>query len=110
LNGRYILDGHEPVQEPDLLTWARWLETADLHVKLSIQGDVRVSTVFLGLDHNFGDLFGLPILFETMALVGDDSVAQDRYRTWAEAEAGHDRMVAEVFKATPILTLPVKAD
>jgi hypothetical protein len=110
VNGRYILEGHEPVEEPDLLTWAQWMEGADCHVKLSIQGDVRVSTVFLGLDHNFGDLFGLPILFETMAFIADDSFAQDRYRTWAEAEAGHDRIVAEVFKATPILTLPAKAD
>lgn len=108
MTGRYILNGHEPVEEPDLLTWATWLENADRHVKLSIQGDVRVSTVFLGLDHNFGDLFGLPILFETMAFIGHDSIAQDRYRTWAEAEAGHDRIVAEVFKPTPILTLPDK--
>jgi hypothetical protein len=106
LTGRYILDGHEPVEEPDFLTWARWFETADRHVRDSFQGDVRVSTVFLGLDHNFGDLFGRPILFETMAFVGHESVAQDRYRTWEEAEAGHARIVAEVFKATPILTLP----
>jgi hypothetical protein len=107
---KFILVGHEPVEEPDLVTWAVWMETADRHVKLTEQGDVRVSTVFMGLDHNFGDLFGLPILFETMAFVGHESVAQDRYRTWEEAEAGHARIVAEVFKATPILTLPDKAD
>jgi hypothetical protein len=110
LTGRYILEGHEPVEEPDLVTWAMWMETADRHVKLTEQGDVRVSTVFLGLDHNFGDLFGLPILFETMAFVDHQSVARDHYRTWEEAEAGHARIVAEVFKPTPILTLPVKAD
>jgi hypothetical protein len=103
---KYILVGHEPVAEPDLIRWAIWFEAADRHVKLTEQGDVRVSTVFLGLDHNFGDLFGHPILFETVAFVGHERVAQERYRTWAEAEAGHDRMVAEVFKPTPILTLP----
>jgi hypothetical protein len=105
LTGRYILNGHEPVEEPDLLTWAQWMETADRHVRDSFQGDVRVSTVFLGLDHNFHDR-GLPILFETMAFIGHDSVGCEHYSTWAEAEEGHANMVAEVFKATPILTLP----
>lgn len=105
---KYILVGHEPVAEPDLMRWAEWMENADRHVKLTEQGDVRVSTVFLGLDHNFGDLFGRPILFETMAFVGRESVAMDRYRTWDEAGAGHARIVAEVFKPTPILTLPEK--
>jgi hypothetical protein len=108
LIGRYILVGHEPVEEPDLMTWVTWLESADRCVRHTEQGDVRVSTVFLGLDHNFGDLFGRPILFETMAFVGHDSVARDHYRTWDEAEAGHARIVAEVFKPTPILTLPDK--
>jgi hypothetical protein len=101
---RYILNGHEPVAEPELLTWAQWMVEADRHVRLSEQGDVRVSTVFLGLDHSFGD--GAPILFETIAFVGDESVAEARYCTWAEAEEGHARIVAEVFKATPIMSLP----
>ena len=110
MRGRYILVGHEPVEEPDLITWARWLESADRHVADTMQDDVRVSTVFLGLDHNFGDLFGRPILFETMVFVDHDSVACDRYRTWDEAEAGHARWVMQVFKATPILPLPTTGD
>ena len=87
-----------------MLTWARWFETTDRHVKLTEQGDVRVSTVFLGLDHGFSGK--PPIVFETMAFVGHDVVDQERYATWAEAEAGHDRMVMQVFKPTPILQLP----
>jgi hypothetical protein len=43
-----------------------------------------------------------------MAFVGHDSVGCERYATWAEAEAGHDRWVRQVFKATPILTLPAE--
>ena len=105
----YILDGHEPVPV-DRMTWARWFESADRQVAESIQGDVRVSTVFLGLDQNFGDLFGLPILFETMVFVNGESQACDRYRTWDEAEAGHQRWVKQVFKATPILALPTSGD
>jgi hypothetical protein len=84
---KFILDGKTPVEEPDLETWALWFETADRSVKLTIQERVRVSTVFLGLDHNFGG--GPPLLFETMTFIdgkGDDEV---RYSTWDEAEAGH---------------------
>ena len=105
----YILAGHEPVP-CDTETWARWFETADRQVAETMQGDVRVSTVFLGLDHNFGDLFGRPILFETMVFVGHDSVACDRWRTWDEAEAGHARWVAQTFRPTPILSLPTTGD
>jgi transcriptional regulator with XRE-family HTH domain len=104
----FLRVGHDAVAEPDLFKWAEWLETTDRHVRDSFQGDVRVSTVFLGLDHSFGH--GPPLLFETMAFVGHEAAGQERYSTWEEAEAGHARWVAEVFKATPILTLPAKAD
>ena len=32
MTAQYILDGTTPVLEPDLLTWARWFETANRHV------------------------------------------------------------------------------
>jgi hypothetical protein len=103
MTGRYILVGHEPVAEPDLMRWAEWFATADRHVALTEQGDVRVSTVFLGLDYA---PWGPPQLYETMAFVGDDSVGCERYSTWTQAEAGHARWVAKVFKPTPIVSLP----
>ena len=59
-NKQYVLDaGGEPVPEPDLLRWGAWFETADRHVADTTLTDadgnaVRVSTVFLGLDHRFG--------------------------------------------------------
>lgn len=66
-------------------------------VGLSTVGVYRVSTVFLSIDHNWGD--GPPILFETM--VFDHSEGENwsdvycgRYCTRAEAEAGHARIVA----------------
>jgi len=107
--GKYILDGHEPVECPDLYKWGEWMETADRHVRDTFRDDVRVSTVFLGLDHNHYD-DGPPILFETMVFVDGDGDRQERYRTWAEAEEGHENIVAEIFKATPILALPTKAE
>lgn len=64
----YILDEHrQPVLEPDWQKWAVWFEHAnDLRrVGLTEVGGSRVSTIFLGLDHNFSDS-GPPILWETM--------------------------------------------
>ena len=90
---RYILVGQTAVPEPDLLTWARWMETAQRRVALAHLPDgTKVSTVFLGLDHNFM-LDGPPILFETMVFGGPHDQDQERYSTWPEAEAGHAEIV-----------------
>jgi hypothetical protein len=90
----YILQDREPVPEPDLLKWAVWFESADRHVKQTIQDDVTISTVFLGLDHGWGD--GPPVLYETMVF-GLYIEDQWRYSTWKEAEEGHDEVVKKIF-------------
>jgi hypothetical protein len=97
----YILAGRMPVPVQHLLQWAQWFETADRHVALTQLKHCRVSTIFLGLDHNFSDV-GPPVLFETMAFQevghpGDSGEALSsifgRYSTWQQAEAGHARCV-----------------
>jgi hypothetical protein len=53
-----------------------------------------VSTVWLGIDYNFGT--GPPLIFETMVFHSKDTLSEldlDRYATLAEAEAGHIAMV-----------------
>lgn len=90
----YILDGHTPVPASDLLTWSAWFEKAERHVAKTNIGDVFVSTVFLGLDHNWDQ--GPSILFETMVFQGPLDGEQERYVTWEEAEAGHAAMVNKV--------------
>jgi hypothetical protein len=89
----YVLAGRTPVPEPDLLKWERWLETADRRVAQTLQGDLEVSTVFLGLDHSW---WGKPQLFETMVFVNHKSQDTDRYASWTEAELGHEKMVRKV--------------
>jgi len=59
---------------------------------------IWVSTVFLGLDHNFSG-YGPPILFETMIFGGPYNTYQERYRTWDEAERGHARAVKKAMKS-----------
>ncbi len=96
-DGEYILDGHKPVIENDLMKWGAWFETADRRVvKTTLSKDVEVSTVFLGLDHSFGK--GPPILFETMVFGGKFDQEMDRYSTWEEAEKGHKQMVEKITK------------
>lgn len=99
--GRYILDADgNPVPEPDLFAWGRWLETADRHVADDyLAHGHRVSTVFLGLDHNHSRR-GPPILYETMVfndygnLDADWAVA--RYATREAALEGHAAALAEL--------------
>ncbi len=94
MSEHYILDGHTPYPV-DLMTWAAWFETREnRHVANDSIGDVQVSTVFLGLDHAFGQ--GPPLLFETMIFGGDFDNDTRRYATWDEAEAGHAEMLAKV--------------
>jgi hypothetical protein len=86
------LVGKRAVPVADPLEWTVWFESADRVVAQdeTNQG-AHVSTIFLGLDHNFGG--GTPILFETMVWFDGNDVEQHRYSTWEEAEAGHKRMV-----------------
>lgn len=87
MNDKYILNGHEVVPA-DLMTWSKWFEKSDRTVRKTTIGDVDVSTVFIGLDHRFGDA-GPPLVFETMIFGGQHDEYQDRCSTWDEAEAMH---------------------
>jgi hypothetical protein len=94
MNGKYILDGHKPKLELNLIKWSKWLESADRCVKKTKVNDIDVSTVFLGLDHSFG--VGEPLLFETLVFGGSLDGEMDRYSTWEAAEIGHNKMVEKV--------------
>lgn len=98
MDGKYILKGKATVPCEDLIEWARWYEQAardgSRRVASWEKDGVRVSTVFLAIDHRFDG--GPPLLFETMVFGGPLDNEQERYTTWAEAEAGHAAMVARV--------------
>ena len=81
----------------ELMEWAKLFEDNEYcRIAETILPDgKRVSTVWLGLDHQFGD--GPPLIFETMVFSDKDSEGddrdQERYSTEAEAIAGHEAMV-----------------
>ncbi len=91
MTNKYILDGKTVVPTDDLLAWGRWLEAADRRVDQTVIDGFRVSTVFMGLDHRFGE--GEPLLFETMVFrVGSGAdLWAERCSTWEQAEAMHER-------------------
>jgi hypothetical protein len=88
MSDKYILDGTKPVLEPDLMKWAKWFETANRRVAQSQINNVRISTVFLGLDHSWNG--PPPLLFETMVFGGKHDELQKRCSTWEEAEKQHN--------------------
>lgn len=88
---------HEPVAST-VEEWSAWLGHGFPMIIKRVAndniGDTTVSTVFLGVDHNWGD--GPPILFETKVFGGDHDEWQWRYHTWDEAAQGHAAVVAAV--------------
>lgn len=113
--GMFILDENQsPILADSTLHWGEWYQNAGerRRVGRDVVGQYEVSTVFLGLDHNWSER-GWPVLFETMVFrLGEDGDRDrnasdddeldgrmERYRTWSEAEAGHARMIDEVKQA-----------
>lgn len=84
-------DRREVVPCPSILEWAEWLAHADRVVANTRVGSTEVSTVFIGAG---GELFETALFFESA-----DPRIVEHYWTWAKAEAGHARWVAEVEKA-----------
>lgn len=91
----YRLEGRNPVP----CSIKRMCETMDdksRRVGLTNILGVRVSTVFLGINHAW--LGGPPVLFETMIFGGVLDQYQERCSTYDEAERMHRRAVWQVLK------------
>lgn len=80
----------------DLMTWGQSVGTK--HIGSNHVCDIHVSTVWLGLDHNWGD--GPPLIFETMVFGYGDDEYQWRYSTKEDAAAGHAEVLAAVQAGT----------
>jgi hypothetical protein len=94
MRGYYRRDG---TPYDDHLDWARDFEDMSKRVvkQEKLPNGRFVSTVWLGLNHAFGD--GPPLIFETMVfgLNGNDNDEEycERYSTETEALAGHEKAV-----------------
>ena len=94
----YILRDRKPVPV-SLLEWAEWFGNdanrivAQDRIERADADPVLVSTVFLGLDHRWGN--GPPLLFESLVFGGPLDEKMYRWSTWDEAEAGHRHLLVE---------------
>ena len=84
----------------DLFTWGRLMEDRDYtRINVTEIGPYFFSTVWMGLDHSFGE--GPPLIFESMAFKNRKSeqpndredIYQDRYSTLNRARLGHFKMI-----------------
>jgi hypothetical protein len=91
----YRLEGETPVPIgfEEWMAWSKANPGPQRVAQDQIGKTYWVSTVFLGIDHGFGE--GPPRLFETMVFRGGETVDGARYSTWEEAEAGHRKLVQE---------------
>lgn len=101
----YILDAAgNPVPCDDVLEWGRWFEVAKNRIicqskdEAAAAEDILISTVFIGLDHNWA-FSGPPILWETLVFGGPLDGEMDRYASKEAAVAGHQRMCERVATA-----------
>ena len=94
-HNHYILTEDLEIEEVSLLEWGDYIGKSNRTIgKASLSNGASVSTVFLGIDHNFS-IDGPPLLFETMVFGPDDGGEEGcwRYATVAEAITGHKNVV-----------------
>lgn len=86
-------DKGDPVSTHDVLVWGAWFACfKNRLIARDAVGDATVSTVFLGIDHGYGQNH-TPVLFETMVFGGPNDGELWRYETKQAALDGHRRAV-----------------
>ena len=113
----YTLDKNNfPVGPVSMNEYYRWhdslpeegLTGIGIQIGKTTRDGVTVSTVFLGLDHNFAGT--MPVLWETMVFGGPDDQYQERYRSHAEALAGHEAACKQFLADVPEVVSSVPND
>jgi hypothetical protein len=91
-HNHYKLEGTKIVP-CSLNEWSKFLSSNNRSLGNDSDHGITVSTVFLGLDHNFSKE-GPPILFESMSF-GADEEDCERYDTYQNAMIGHRILCAK---------------
>ena len=97
---RYYIFVNGKIKPASMLEWASWFEDFENRKvdRTEFPDGSFVSTVFLGIDHNFNfEPDSLkehkPILFETMVMGGKYNAMGWRYASYGEAKIGHWHVV-----------------
>ncbi len=95
--GWYTLDDNNNVVKSTMLESCMIRQDKKFIVKQEIIGEVKLSTVFMGLDHSMNSHNPpddhKPIVFETMIFGGEHNDYQERCSTWDEALKMHQDAV-----------------
>jgi len=90
-------------QPIDMYEWGRLFSDTSGRIigRTELPGGVHISTVWIGIDHSFGQ--GPPLIFESMVFGPDSSRDLDcmRYATREQAEEGHSVLVTRWTGWTP---------
>lgn len=108
-SGYYVETPGGGVGPAELWEFVRLMDTDEGRASRVVAKDklpdgATVSTVFLGIDHNFARAFNPalpPILYETMVFGGAHDDWQQRYETRAQALAGHRAAVQRLREGLP---------
>lgn len=99
----YMLVNGKIVGTDDVIEWGRWFENIENRIVEQTEIDgVRVSTIFLGIDHSFNFGKRKALLCETMVFGGDHDDYQERYATLGEAKQRHAAIVDAIRKGLPV--------
>lgn len=104
--GHYFDKQGKPIE--DIMTWGK-LHSDEKYMRIGMtkfSDNSFVSTVWLGINHNFCGV-GDPIIFESMYFPTEQQLEewQERYCTEEEAKTGHQEMVNRVLKVFSNLTV-----
>jgi hypothetical protein len=91
-----VLKDKKVILTDDIEEWARAFEVRNRRVAFTVVKGAHVSTMFLGVNHSFEE--GKELWFETMIFGGPSSQYCERYSTWEQALAGHERIVEALIK------------
>jgi len=98
----FIIDENKSILTVSIDEYAKWMAKPFSETRRVAEdriGDLRISTVFLGIDHRLAsnDNGENPILFETMVFDKEGAdIEMERYCTWDEAVKGHKGIVERV--------------
>jgi len=94
----YRLEGKTPVPCSIDETFSTSIEERRV-AETTINESIRISTVFLGVNHGYVDT-GPPILFETMVFDDGNGGDMERATTWLDAQTNHINMVNKVLASS----------
>lgn len=107
MSDHYYLNEDHTYRPCSFVEWAEQFENlrGSKHVANDIVNGNRISTIWLGLDHNFlrGTFGGDPLVFETMVFTEEVGGSKycERHSTWDEAVEGHSRAIEWVNRGCP---------